>query len=154
MKLIDFFSVILPRPPDADRPDTLFPDTTLVRAPMRQLKTRKQCWRRCTTQAIRMHGSLPTVRLVEQVTRTCPVFFQRGPETSMTRRLAAFVTLTSLTAAIAAPVLAAPPPFETVAPVAYMKDLSYGAVLYAKNSAQPQPQLGRAHGRERGGQDG
>src|SRR3546814_4235913 len=96
MKLIDFFSVILPRPPDADRPDTLFPDTTLVRAPMRQLKTRKQCWRRCATQAIRRHGSLPTVRLVEQVTRTCPVFFQSGSATSMTRRLAAFVTLTSL----------------------------------------------------------
>src|SRR3546814_12865616 len=106
---------------------------------MRQLKTRKQCWRRCATQAIRRHGSLPTVRLVEQVTRTCPVFFQRGPETSMTRRLAAFVTLTSLTAAIAAPVLAAPPPFETVAPVAYMKDLSSGAVLYAKNADQPMP---------------
>src|SRR3546814_7971312 len=62
----------------------------------------------------------------------------------MTRRLAAFVTLTSLTAAIAAPVLAAPPPFETVAPVAYMKDLSSGAVLYAKNADQPMPSASQA----------
>src|SRR3546814_7683675 len=71
-------------------------------------------------------------------------FFQRGPETPMTRRLAAFVTLTSLTAAIAAPVLAGPPPFETVAPVAYMKDLSSGAVLYAKNADQPMPPASQA----------
>lgn len=62
----------------------------------------------------------------------------------MTRRLAAFVTLTSLTAAIAAPVLAGPPPFETVAPVAYMKDLSSGAVLYAKNADQPMPPASQA----------
>ncbi|HEY0113782.1 MAG TPA: D-alanyl-D-alanine carboxypeptidase family protein [Allosphingosinicella sp.] len=37
-------------------------------------------------------------------------------------------------AAIALPATAAAPPFETVAPVAYMVDLSSGAVLYAKDS--------------------
>ena len=36
--------------------------------------------------------------------------------------------------AISIPVSAAAPPFETAAPVAYMIDLSSGAVLYAKDS--------------------
>ncbi len=62
----------------------------------------------------------------------------------MTRRLAAFVALSSLAAAIAAPVLAAPPPFETAAPVAYLKDMSSGAVLYAKNANQPMPPASQA----------
>jgi D-alanyl-D-alanine carboxypeptidase (penicillin-binding protein 5/6) len=35
--------------------------------------------------------------------------------------------------AAALPASAAAPPFETVAPVAYMLDLSSGAVLYAKD---------------------
>lgn len=34
---------------------------------------------------------------------------------------------------------AAPPPFETTAPIAYMKDLSSGAVLYAKNANAHMP---------------
>lgn len=62
----------------------------------------------------------------------------------MTRRLAAFAALSSLAAAIAAPVLAAPPPFDTLAPVAYMKDLSSGAVLYSKNADQPMPPASQA----------
>lgn len=62
----------------------------------------------------------------------------------MTRRLAAFAAISSLATAIAAPVLAAPPPFETVAPVAYLKDLSSGAVLYSKNADQRMPPASQA----------
>ena len=39
--------------------------------------------------------------------------------------------LTAFAAAAALPATAAAPPFETAAPVAYMVDLSSGAVLYA-----------------------
>jgi serine-type D-Ala-D-Ala carboxypeptidase (penicillin-binding protein 5/6) len=41
--------------------------------------------------------------------------------------------LTAFAAAAALPATAAAPPFETAAPVAYMVDLSSGAVLYAKD---------------------
>ncbi len=41
--------------------------------------------------------------------------------------------------ALAIPVQAAAPPFETAAPVAYMVDLSSGAVLYAKDSERRIP---------------
>jgi D-alanyl-D-alanine carboxypeptidase (penicillin-binding protein 5/6) len=47
-------------------------------------------------------------------------------------RLAALLAF----AALASPGHAAAPPFETPAPVAFMKDLSSGAVLYAKNADQ------------------
>lgn len=41
--------------------------------------------------------------------------------------------------AIALPAVAAAPPFETPAPVAFMKDLSSGAVLYAKDADRRMP---------------
>jgi len=41
--------------------------------------------------------------------------------------------------ATAAPALAAPPPFETSAPVAYLKDMSSGAILYAREADRPMP---------------
>lgn len=47
--------------------------------------------------------------------------------------------LLAFTAAIALPATAAAPPFETAAPVAYMVDLSSGAVLYAKDSDRRVP---------------
>lgn len=62
----------------------------------------------------------------------------------MMRRPAGFAALTSIAIVTAAPVLAAPPPFETTAAVAYMKDLSSGAVLYAKNADQPMPPASQA----------
>ena len=45
----------------------------------------------------------------------------------------------SLTAALIVPASAAAPPFETPAPVAYMVDLSSGAVLFAKDSDRRMP---------------
>ena len=42
-------------------------------------------------------------------------------------------------AAIGLPAIAAAPPFETAAPIAFMQDLSSGAVLYAKNADQVIP---------------
>lgn len=62
----------------------------------------------------------------------------------MKRRPVALAALSSLALAVAAPVLAGPPPFDTVAPVAYMKDLQSGAVLYAKNADQPMPPASQA----------
>lgn len=62
----------------------------------------------------------------------------------MMRRSATFIALSSIAIANAAPVLAAPPPFETSAAVAYMKDLSSGAVLYSKNADQPMPPASQA----------
>lgn len=50
-------------------------------------------------------------------------------------RFSAFLAL----AALALPGHAAAPPFETPAPIAYMRDLSSGAVLYAKNAEQRFP---------------
>jgi len=47
--------------------------------------------------------------------------------------------LSVATAVLAYPVAAAAPPFETGAPVAYMVDLSSGAVLYAKNADRRMP---------------
>ena len=49
--------------------------------------------------------------------------------------------MTGLAAALAlsVPVAAGAPPFETAAPVAYMIDLSSGAVLYAKDADRPIP---------------
>ena len=47
--------------------------------------------------------------------------------------------LSVATALLALPVSASAPPFETAAPVAYMVDLSSGAVLYAKNADQKMP---------------
>ena len=44
------------------------------------------------------------------------------------------LVLALFSAAIALPAAAAAPPFDTVAPVAYMVDLSSGAVLYAKDA--------------------
>ena len=41
--------------------------------------------------------------------------------------------LSSLFLMVTLPAEAAPPPYDTPAPVAYMKDLSSGAILYAKN---------------------
>lgn len=41
--------------------------------------------------------------------------------------------------ALTLPAIAAAPPFETAAPVAFMKDLSSGAILYAKNPDQRIP---------------
>jgi D-alanyl-D-alanine carboxypeptidase (penicillin-binding protein 5/6) len=46
------------------------------------------------------------------------------------RHTAAFLLL----AAVALPGRAAPPPFDTPAPIAFMKDLSSGAILYAKDA--------------------
>jgi D-alanyl-D-alanine carboxypeptidase (penicillin-binding protein 5/6) len=45
----------------------------------------------------------------------------------------------SLTATLIVPASAAAPPFDTPAPVAYMVDLSSGAVLYAKDSDRRMP---------------
>jgi len=45
----------------------------------------------------------------------------------------------SLSAALAAPATASAPPFDTPAPVAYMVDLSSGAVLYAKDADRRMP---------------
>ncbi len=45
----------------------------------------------------------------------------------------------SLISVAAVPVLAAAPPFETSAPVAYLVDLSSGAVLYAKDADRKMP---------------
>ncbi len=44
-----------------------------------------------------------------------------------------------VSAAIALPVAAAAPPFDTVAPIAFMIDLSSGAVLYAKDADRRMP---------------
>ena len=52
------------------------------------------------------------------------------------RRAAAFLAATAL---VALPGAAAAPPFDTPATVAFMKDLSSGAVLYAKNPDQRIP---------------
>jgi D-alanyl-D-alanine carboxypeptidase (penicillin-binding protein 5/6) len=54
----------------------------------------------------------------------------------MTRKT---LILLSLSAIVATPAAAAAPPFETPAPVAYMVDLSSGAVLYAKDSDRRMP---------------
>lgn len=43
------------------------------------------------------------------------------------------------TTALALPASAAAPPFDTVAPVAFMKDLSSGAILYAKDADRRMP---------------
>lgn len=45
----------------------------------------------------------------------------------------------SLLSAAALPAIAAAPPFETVAPIAYLVDLSSGAVLYAKDADRKIP---------------
>ena len=45
----------------------------------------------------------------------------------------------SILAGVSLPGQAAAPPFETVAPIAYMKDLSSGAVLYAKDADRRMP---------------
>ena len=45
----------------------------------------------------------------------------------------------ALLSATALPVFAAAPPFETTAPVAYLIDLSSGAVLYAKDADRKIP---------------
>jgi len=47
--------------------------------------------------------------------------------------------LASIAFLIAAPVAATPPPFDTPAPVAFLKDLSSGAILYAKDADRPMP---------------
>jgi D-alanyl-D-alanine carboxypeptidase (penicillin-binding protein 5/6) len=47
--------------------------------------------------------------------------------------------LVGLAALIAIPSQAAAPPFETPAPIAFMKDLSSGAILYAKGADQRMP---------------
>ena len=49
----------------------------------------------------------------------------------MTRSKIALLSAVFLMAAI--PAEAAAPPFDTPAPVAFLKDLSSGAILYAKN---------------------
>jgi D-alanyl-D-alanine carboxypeptidase (penicillin-binding protein 5/6) len=54
----------------------------------------------------------------------------------MTRKT---IALFSALAALAMPVEAAAPPFDTPAPTAFMKDLSSGAILYAKNADQRMP---------------
>ena len=48
-------------------------------------------------------------------------------------------TIPALLVAVSLPVSAAAPPFETAAPVAYMIDLSSGAVLYAKDADKRMP---------------
>lgn len=53
-----------------------------------------------------------------------------------TKKIALF---SGLLLAAAIPVQAAAPPFDTPAPVAFLKDLSSGAVLYAKNADQRMP---------------
>src|SRR3546814_14263065 len=95
------------RPPRATRTDTLFPYTTLFRS-LSGSTYRCGCAGRSSREAVYANCRL------------------KGPETHMKRRIAALVALASMTTAITAPVLAAPPPFETVAPLAYMKDLSSG----------------------------
>ncbi|WP_380879869.1 D-alanyl-D-alanine carboxypeptidase family protein [Sphingomonas sp. DBB INV C78] len=54
----------------------------------------------------------------------------------MTRHLLLAATATAI---LAVPAPAAAPPFQTDAPVAYMKDLSSGAVLYAKDADRRMP---------------
>jgi D-alanyl-D-alanine carboxypeptidase (penicillin-binding protein 5/6) len=54
----------------------------------------------------------------------------------MTRNALVFLGFTAL---VASPAAAAAPPFDTPAPVAYMVDLSSGAVLYAKDSDRRMP---------------
>jgi D-alanyl-D-alanine carboxypeptidase (penicillin-binding protein 5/6) len=54
----------------------------------------------------------------------------------MTRKT---IALFSALAALTMPVEAAAPPFDTPAPTAFMKDLSSGAILYAKNADQRMP---------------
>jgi D-alanyl-D-alanine carboxypeptidase (penicillin-binding protein 5/6) len=49
--------------------------------------------------------------------------------------LAAAILLLGLSASV----MAAPPPFDTPAPIAYMKDLSSGAILYAKDADRRMP---------------
>jgi serine-type D-Ala-D-Ala carboxypeptidase (penicillin-binding protein 5/6) len=49
------------------------------------------------------------------------------------------IPLAATFAAIAWPAIAAAPPFQTTAPVAYMIDLSSGAVLYAKDADRRMP---------------
>ncbi|XHR99649.1 D-alanyl-D-alanine carboxypeptidase [Sphingomonas sp. DBB INV C78] len=56
--------------------------------------------------------------------------------TAMTRHLLLAATATAI---LAVPAPAAAPPFQTDAPVAYMKDLSSGAVLYAKDADRRMP---------------
>lgn len=57
----------------------------------------------------------------------------------MTRFRIAAASLLGLSFALAMPGHAAAPPFETPAPVAYLKDLSSGAVLYAKDADRRMP---------------
>lgn len=54
----------------------------------------------------------------------------------MKRNLLISITILSM---LSLPVSAAAPPFETEAPVAFMKDLSSGAVLYAKDAERRMP---------------
>ncbi|RDE05064.1 D-alanyl-D-alanine carboxypeptidase family protein [Sphingomonas aracearum] len=54
-------------------------------------------------------------------------------------KLIAFPALLAGVAVVAAPVLAAGPQFETPAPVAYLTDLSSGAVLFAKDADRRMP---------------
>ena len=49
----------------------------------------------------------------------------------------------ALATALSLPASAAAPPFETPAPVAFMKDLSSGAILYAKDADRRMPPASR-----------
>ncbi|MFZ3482369.1 D-alanyl-D-alanine carboxypeptidase family protein [Sphingomonas sp. 3-13AW] len=49
------------------------------------------------------------------------------------------ITAVLLSAVAVTPSVAAPPPFETPAPVAYLQDLSSGAILYAKDADRRMP---------------
>lgn len=51
----------------------------------------------------------------------------------------ALVTASFFTIALATPTIAAAPPFETTAPIAYMEDLSSGAELYSKDADRRMP---------------
>lgn len=55
------------------------------------------------------------------------------------KRFAPALSVPFLIVAIATPTAAAAPPFDTPAPVAYMVDLSSGAVLYAKDADRRMP---------------
>lgn len=51
----------------------------------------------------------------------------------------ALVTASFFTIALATPTIAAAPPFDTAAPIAYMEDLSSGAELYSKDADRRMP---------------
>src|SRR3546814_16780497 len=109
------------RPPRATRTDTLFPYTTLFRSLSG------------STYRCGCAGGLSR----EAVYANCRL---KGAETNMKHRIAALVALASMTTAITAPVLAAPPPFQTEARIGSMKELDVEQEHFDKRAAERRPQ--------------